>query len=440
MSLKNDLLRVSGSNFVVMLSSILNGLVLPYVLSVEGFSDLKTYTLYASFIGFLHFGFVDGLNIKYGGCAYKDVDKIEFDGYHRFFILFQIIMVLAIILIGYLLNNTIILFVGLAILPINLQTFFLFFYQAIGEFKDYSRATVIVPVINVLITLTFVLVGIVDYRIYVLTIIFSYLVSIILLERRYIKYTNIHFKFNLKFLKLLHGFKRYKVIFVSGFFIMLGNVLFTLFFDTGRWMSKFFSSYDGFAKYSLGLSLIGFALVFIGAVNKTFYPYLFKNNSNELILKYRKILYIAGSLSLPAFFLIKLIIESFLPKYMESLSITAILMTSIPGIMIIKSIYVNLYKVQKKEKKFLYDTLQYLIITILLNFIFFFYFRTLNSIAIASVIAIYIWTIFPKSIFKLKAKDILKESVASNIFLDIRGTTECRGSSNSRCKVYRQCV
>lgn len=409
MSLKKDLLRVSGSNLIVMLSSIVNGLVLPYVLSIEAFSDLKTFTLYASFIGFMHFGFVDGLNIKYGGSIYKDIDRKEFDGFHSFFITFQLLVLLFVIVTGIFLNNTIILLVGLALLPINLQSFFLYFYQAIGEFKDYARATIIVPIVNILLTLLFVFTGIVDYKFYIFSTIFSYLISTIFLEVRYRRFLNNRFQLILVSFSILDNFKNYKPIFISGFFIMLGNVLFTLFFDTGRWMAKFLTNNEGFAKYSLGISLIGFVVIFIGAINKTFYPYLYRNNSSELILKYKNTLYLIGSFSLLSFFILKTIITFFLPKYIESLPLTAILMTSIPGMLIIKSIYVNLYKVQKKEQKFLYDTMLYLIVALALSFSFYFYFKSLISIAIAAVVAIYIWAIFPINCIKITSKNILKD-------------------------------
>ena len=409
MSLKSDLLKVSGSNLIVLLSSITNGLVLPYILSIDGFADLKTYGLYAGFIGFLHFGFVDGLNVKYGGNSYDEINKKEFDGYHNFFISFQFFILIIVLLIGCLLKNTIILLVGMAILPINLQSFFLFFYQAVGEFKEYAIASIIVPIVTIIITLLLVFAGVLDYKFYAYTTIFGYLVSILFLELKYKRYTNFHFHFSLNPAAVLDGFKKNKAIFVSGFFIMLGNVLFTMFFDSGRWISKLYTNDEGFAKYSLGLSLIGFIVIFIGTINKTFYPYLYRNNGLDTILKYKGILYLIGSFSLLGFFILKVIITLFLPKYLDSLPLTAILMTSIPGMIIIQSIYVNLYKVQKKEKIFLFDTLLYLTVAIILSLSFYMYFKSLTSIAIATVISIYIWAIFPKNCIQIKIKDVLKD-------------------------------
>lgn len=411
MSLRNDLLRVSGSNLIVMLSSIVNGLVLPYVLSIDAFADIKTYTLYASFIGFLHFGFVDGLNIKYGGQTVSGVDTKEFNSFHNFFITFQLFIIISFLIIAMLLNNDMMLLVGLAILPINLQSFFLYYFQAIGEFKEYSKTTIIVPVITITITLAMVYANVLDYRLYVLASIFGYFISIMLLERRYYVFSNNRFKINLESINILKGFRGFKAIFLSGFFIMLGNVLFTLFFDTGRWMSKLFTSNEDFAIYSLGVSMIGFVMVFVGAVNRTFYPYLYRNNEPELLVRYKNILYVIGTLSLVGYFILELIVNEFLPKYAASLPITAVLLSSIPGMIIIKSIYVNLYKVQKKESRFFIDTLKYLAVGILLNVAFYMYYETLFSIALASVISIYLWALYPLSCFKVNMRDILKEIV-----------------------------
>lgn len=411
MSLKTDLVRVTGSNLIVLVSSIINGLVLPYVLSFDDFSNLKTYTLYASFIGFLHFGFVDGINIKYGGYDHRNIDKIEFKGFHDFFIIFQFCILFFIILLGLLLHNSIILLVGLAILPRNLQAFFLYFYQAIGEFKDYARAIIIVPILNICITLILVFTGIIDYRVYILSNIFSYLISIIYLEVKYKQYSKLRFFSAFKLNQLFQDRNKYKPIFISGFFIMFGTVLFTLFFDAGRWMTKFFSSNEGFARYSLAVSLIGFVIIFISAINKTFYPFLHKNNNSDLIRKYQSILYVVGSFSLLGFFFLKIIIIYFLPKYLGALPITAILMCSIPGMMIINSIYFNLYKIQKKEKIFLLDTLFYLAIGLSMNVGSYLYFGTLTSIAASSVASIYIWTFFPRSCVKIDRISMLKDFV-----------------------------
>ena len=65
----------------------------------------------------------------------------------------------------------------------------------------------------------------------------------------------------------------------------------------------------------------------------------------------------------------------FLPKYVDSLPITSILISSIPGMLIVKSIYANSYKILKKEKDFMFDSLKYLAIAIVITVLSFFYFK-----------------------------------------------------------------
>lgn len=409
MSLKKDLVRVSFSNFIVLISSVVNGLVLPYILSIEDFSQVKTYTLYASFIGFLHFGFVDGLNIKYGGHNSDSVDKKEFNTYHNFFLSFQLVAIVLIFVIGFILSNDILLLIGLAILPINLQSFFLYYFQAIAQFKQYSISTIIVPLVSILITITLMILGVSDFRYYVLASIFGYIVSVFVLEYKYKKTTNFSLSISLKSIPM--NIKLFRLIFFSGFYIMLGNLLFTLFFDSGRWIAKIFTGDINFAIYSLGVSLIGFVMVFIGAINKTFYPHLYNNHSKEVVRNIKIILFIISSFTLVGYFFLETIVTSFLPKYIDALPVTAILMASLPGMVVIKSIYVNLYKIKKIEKKFLRDTFVYLAIALSLSLSIYFYFKSLESIAVASVISIYIWTMLPISCQPFVLKEFLKDAL-----------------------------
>ena len=73
-TLKN-FIRVLSSNTIVLLSGMITGMMIPNILSVESYSSLKTYTLYLSYVGIFHLGYVDGLYLKYGGRSYHNIDK-----------------------------------------------------------------------------------------------------------------------------------------------------------------------------------------------------------------------------------------------------------------------------------------------------------------------------------------------------------------------------
>ena len=412
--LKKNLMLVVLSNLVVIASSSMNNFFIPTHLSVDEFANYKTYFLLSSFIGFLHFGYVDGINVSYGGVEKEKVNKKVFTHQYLFFIIFQIIITLCVFVTAVILNNTFIYLISLAIIPTNINSFFLFFYQAIGEFKLYARFTIIAPIANIIFLPVLVFFNFFNFEVFVLLNIFCQIATMIYIQILFSKRGN-KIK-NISLLKtgdkkviasILKGnFKFFK----SGLFIMLGTILFNLFFDIGKWTSKLFTSNEGFAIYSIAISIIGMILIFVSALNKTFYPYLHKNYSTDNILKLRKSLYCVSTLVLPFFFIMKYFIMKYLENYSDSLSIAAILLTSIPGIFIIKSLYANFYKVEKKEYLFFKDTVFYLIIGLFLSLASFYVFKSLNAIAFASVLTIYIWNFFPRTIVNMSIKVKIKEA------------------------------
>ena len=424
MLLKKNLIIVVLANIVVLLSSTMNNFFIPTVLSVQEFSDYKTYFLYSSFIGFLHFGFVDGINVFFGGMDKQNVDKSLIRENHTFFVVFQVFITLCVFTIALISDNVFLYLISAAIIPINITSFFLFFYQAIGDFKLYALIAIIAPILNILMLLILIFFDVVNFELFIAINIFCYFISMIILEMRFFKErirSEINFKYFLNnYQKIFKtSFKNNSKLFRSGIFIMLGTVLFNLFFDTGRWMAKIFTSTEKFAVYSISMSIIGMILIFVSAINKTFYPYMHKNNNSDVLLNLRKALYCMSTLVLPFFFILKYIILKFLNNYADSLSVAAILSTAIPGIFIIKSIYANLYKIEKKEYLFFKDTMIYLIIGLFLNLIFYYFFKTLNSLALASVITIYIWNFFPRTFKSVNTKIKLKDALYLLIILTL---------------------
>ena len=416
MSLKKNVLLVIGVNIIVLLSSVFNSVVLPYFFTLEEYADFRTYFLYASFIGFLHFGFVDGVNIKYGGKSREDIKKSAMQSYFSFLFSFQIIFVILLLFISLLISDKFILLVSLSVLPINLSSFILFYYQAIGEFKNYSRVSLFMPFTVVILSTLLILLNVKTFEYYVLVMILGYVFSLIYIFKK----ENLKIKLLFKLSEYKETFLKYKSIFLSGFYIMIGNVMFALFFDSGRWITKFFLSKDLFAIYSFSVSLLGIILIFISALNKTFYPYLSKNNNVDTVNRMKDVFYVLGSLCLPLYFILHLVVQNYMPKYNASLSVSSILFTSIPGILIIKSIYVNMYKVEKTEKLFMLHTAGYLFIAFLLSLLSFAWFGTVEVVAIGTVVSIYIWALFPNFTFNTSVlKEILFLVIVNFVFFQI---------------------
>src|SRR5690606_33925864 len=112
---------------------------------LDQYGYLKVFTLYLSYIGILHFGFIDGIYIKYGGKQEHEIDKRRLKGEHKFLVLFQLIITLFSGAIGLLFNDLILIAFSIAILPVNIQTLFKFLFQALGDFNIYSKIMIISP-------------------------------------------------------------------------------------------------------------------------------------------------------------------------------------------------------------------------------------------------------------------------------------------------------
>lgn len=392
MSLKKDFAKVAGSNVLLLIASTLNNFILPIILTMGDYANYKTYLLYVHFIGFFHLGYVDGMNIKYGGVDVDQVDKKTFWAEHHVFLIFQALITVVLLGVAVLRHSLVMMLFALSVLPINMQSFFLFFTQAVGKFNVYAKSVIIVPFLMCIATvIAFVFRSSVDYTIFCIIYLISYLMSWFFLEKRTTQI--IPFSSKVIFKSLLNN---HKAILYSGFFIMMGTIVFSFFMTTGRWLIKWMMDNNSFAIYSMASSLLGFVLVLVNAVNKVFYPYLCRNKDdsrkNELLIS---VLLILSTLSLPFYFLLKLIILRFLPNYGESIEIVKLLLLTMPAVVIIQSYFINIYKAKKMERQYLRDGLIYVGISLVLNFSFYFFSKSLISIAIASVLSTYIWFFFP---------------------------------------------
>lgn len=393
--LKNDFIKVAGSNFLLLFASTLNNFVLPIILSISDYANYKTYILYASFCGFFHLGYVDGINIKYGGKSLQDVDSHTFWSEHHFFVLTQFVLTIVLLICAYASRSLVMMLFALTVTPINMQSFFLFFTQAVGQFTVYAKCMIVVPFLMSFSTcLIFVTHISCNYIFFCLINFFCYIVSWCLLSyqtRRVIPWS-----WNLD---LNHQLENHKSIYKSGFFIMMGTIVFSLFSSIGRWLIKWNMDDESFAVYSMAASLLGFVLILVNAVNKVFYPYLCKNDQDKKKnTQLVDVLLFLATMSLPFFYLLKIIIELILPKYCASISIVRILLMTLPAVIIIQSYYINLYKARKLERLYLRDCIVYTIIAAIINSLAMLFFRDLNAMAVASVLCSYLWLFMPNKV------------------------------------------
>ena len=129
MGFKKSILRVFSANFLSVISGIFISFIIPIILPIEGYANLKTYTFYVSYILILSLGFADGINYKYAGINESSVNKSILKGEHTVYLISQIAFMVIFIYISLTKKSIIMLLISLSIVPINMSWFYKFYYQ-----------------------------------------------------------------------------------------------------------------------------------------------------------------------------------------------------------------------------------------------------------------------------------------------------------------------
>ena len=393
MNIKKAVLKVFSVNAFQLVSSLVVGFFVPAILSIDGYADLKTYALYMSYAGLFHFGFLDGIYIKYGGKKYNEINKKALKSEHNFLILMECIVSICIFILSLITKKVTMFIFAISIIPYMLSSFFQMIFQATGEFKKYSRImyiyTFVYMVTNVF--LAFILKN-TNYIYYCLTTYIANIAEVIFVEIKFLKEN--------KRIKPEYDKKNIITNFKVGILVMVGNLAVIGFFGIDKWFVKLFLTTEDFAYYSFAVSMLNVINILIKAISITFYSYLFENNTEKNINKLKNYLMIIGGGASLAFFVLSFIVNTFISKYKPALNIVSITFSTFPYMILINSLYVNLYKVNKDEKKYFKVVVSMFILAIVYNIIAIIIFKNTISIAIATVLTLITWVIYSSNDLK----------------------------------------
>lgn len=412
MEFKKSLTKVFSANIIQLLSSAIVGFVVPAILSIDSYAKYKTYTLFISYLGLLHFGYPDGLYIKYGGKKYSEISKEKHLSEFFSFLLMELMIFVLLVIIFLITKSISILLVSLTLFPYMISTYYKTLYQGVGYFERYTKIIYFYSISFLIFNIVFVfLLKSNNYIFYCLCTLFAHFVSSLICLFFIYK--------EMKGIKISISLNNYKIIKV-GFFILLGNFALMLFFGIDRWCVKLFLNSHDFAYYSFAVNLLNIITVLISAISVTFYSYLFKNGNKENIDKLKDILLIVGMVSSAAYFALRIIISIFLKKYIPSLVVISNTFATFPYMAIINSLYINLYKIKKDEKHYFAVVVSMLFVGFVLNIIGIFFFKSIFAVSLATLLSFIIWFIY--SYFDLKKvqvniKNVVSLVLATSIFL-----------------------
>ena len=102
--IKNVFQNVSYSvlaNGINTLVSMVLVFIVPKALGVREYSYWQLYTFYVTYTGFFHFGWADGIYLKFGGKKYEELDKTYFNRQFWLLTFFEILIALVIGAVAY---------------------------------------------------------------------------------------------------------------------------------------------------------------------------------------------------------------------------------------------------------------------------------------------------------------------------------------------------
>lgn len=141
MSLKRGITYIFGANIVNFAINIIISFLLPKYLCINTYSAIKTFQFYVGYIGIMHFGYVDGMYLKYGGKTICDIDQHELAENIATMRVFQVIIAVLGISICLIIQDYVLMACLFSVVPQNMKAYYSSLYSATGEFKQYAKLT-----------------------------------------------------------------------------------------------------------------------------------------------------------------------------------------------------------------------------------------------------------------------------------------------------------
>lgn len=378
MLIKNNFLKnVSYSflaNIVSMLISVLMILFLPKLMDVRNYSVWQLYIFYTSYLGFFHFGWLDGIYLRYGGYDFEKLNKVKFS--NQLYAIFLFELIISIIFIGCIyynfvdiLQRNVLIFAFLLLTPIILYTFSSFILQITNKIKEYSKLILFERICFVSMIVVYFLLG---YRNY-LGLFYIDLVSKLSAMMYGLYLIREIFVFTIgRFADILNEiFENISV----GSQLLFANIASMLILGIIRFGISEQWDVEIFGKVSLALSIANFLMVFINAVSVVLFPALKRTDEKGLkniFIKIDNILTMLLLGGLLAYYPLKIILVWWLPQYSESLQYVAILFPLCFFESKVVLLFNTYLKALRKELLLLKINISTVIFSIILTFIFVF--------------------------------------------------------------------
>lgn len=414
------------ANIISMVISVISVIFLPKFMNIEDYGIWQLYLFYASYLGFFHFGWLDGICLRYGGYYFEKLDKIKFTS--QFMLLFFVeclislivIVLISLFTIDYFIRQVLI-FISFILIPVILFTFITFILQITNKIKEYAYLTLVG---RILFFISLIIYFNINNRGYIELIYLDIISKVIALfygiylikELLVLKIDKLNNIFNETWENISVGSK---LLFanIAGMLI-LGIIRFGI---SQQW------DVATFGKVSLTLNCSNFLMVFINALSVIFFPILKRMDESKIKDLYIKIRSGLTSILLGCLLIyhpLNSILSWWLPKYQDSLIYMAILLPICLFESKVSLLTNTYFKALRKEKTMMKINLGIVVVSFVLTYISTVLLHDLN-IAVISILLLFAIKSICSEIVLEKVleiqikKDILQEIILVILFVSI---------------------
>ncbi len=405
------------ANGIAFLISTLITFIVPKFLSIEEYSYIQLYIFYTSYVSYLHYGWVDGIRLRYGGAYYDKLDKSLFSAQIWSYSIFQVVIatgVICTIFFNVIPSNRKIVLLGVGVcmlirLPRLMPQYIL---EMTNRIEECAKITVIEKVSYFILTVLVIVTGNLNLVTILLCDLIAQIISAIYAFwecRDIIKVKPIIGK---------DVFLETKDNIFSGVKLTIANVSSLLVIGIIRQFIEKQWDISTFGRISLTISISNLLMVFIRAIAMVMFPMLRRVNKEKLVKMYptmRICLMVPLLGMLIGYYPLKVIMSNWLPQYAESLKYMALLfpMCVFESKM---SMLIETYMKTLRKEKWLF-TIN--VITVVLSFSLAYISTVILHNLTSAVISIVFLLAFRCVFAELILGNSLKISVSKDIILEV---------------------
>lgn len=314
------------SNFMTLIVSTIVILIIPKIISVQEYGIWQIFIFYNSYVGLLHFGWIDGIYLRYGGIEYVNLNKSNMKVQLIMFFSLQLMISFGVFIFGqyYFVGfmRAIVKLLACTIIIVNVKDFFQFILQTTNRIVSYSISNIIGTSVYVTLLIYMIVCGNQTYVAFIWCYIISQIISLIYssyscraILRSQIKIYHLNFH------------EAFKNIY-TGLHLVFSNVAAMLIVGIVKFGIQIGWNIEEFAKLSLILSISNFVMIFIYSISLVLFPVLRNINDQkfENVYNSMKFIIVPFLLILLTFmYPLKYVITFWLPQYSSASYLLSVL-------------------------------------------------------------------------------------------------------------------